>query len=62
MTGTKNKQKDEGIQVTESFNYKLRECSLNFNLIGVRQMKDFKVLLVKGLEDLEKKISEYENK
>lgn len=52
--------KDE-IKITKNFDYQLRSVSLKFSLVSLLEMKDFRVLLKKGLEDLDEEIKKQED-
>jgi len=49
------------IQETRHFEYKLRKVCLKFSLDTLQDMKDFKILMEKGLKDLNVNILEEEN-
>lgn len=52
---TKKDQKmNDKLEVIKHFEYKLRKVGLKFSLVGYRELTDFKVLLQKGIEDIDK--------
>lgn len=53
----KNNPADE-LVAKKVFDYKLRGCTLTFSLTTLLEMKDFRQLLLKGLQDLDKAIVE----
>jgi len=55
-----SKKQQEKIRVTKKFDYTLRNCALSFSLTTLLEMKDFRTLMLKGIEDLDKVIAEYE--
>jgi len=60
--GKNKKVVQEEMKVVKKFDYTLRSVTLNFALTTLQEMKDFEKLLLKGLEDLQKVITEYEQK